>query len=782
MITAKFCRLGERKRQTIISSASKALSSASTSKEVNRIHSLIITWGLDQSVFFAGKLISKYAEFKHPIASLSVFDRITFSTNVYLWNSIIRALTQNGMYAKALDLYSEMQKLKICPDTFTFPSVINACAGLIDFEMGKLVHYHVLKMGFSSDLYIANALVDMYARFNELGKAHKVFHEMPHRDLVSWNSLISGYTSNGYWEEALEMYYELRIVGIIPDSFTFSSILPACGGLIAIIEGQLLHGLIEKIGFKMDILVSNGLLSMYCKFNRLQDGRKIFDENLAKDTVTWNTMICGYSQSRYFEESIQLFLYMKENKFESDRLTMTSILRACGHLRDIDLGRSVHDYMIRGSQDFDTSESNILINMYARCGDLSASQKVFDMMNCRDSVSWNSLIGGYIQNGCFDKGIDLLKLMNMELKWDSVTHVMLLSMSTELLNISCGMQLHCDIVKMGFDSDKPVSNALVDMYANCGKIENSLKVFQIMKARDTVTWNTIITGCIRSKDHSILGLRLVGQMRSEGVMPDGATMLGILPMSSFWHGKEMHGCIYKLGFESDVAIGNALIEMYFKCGSLKNSVLVFNCMKTKDVVTWTALISAYGSNGEGERALTAFADMEALGFVPDSIIFITVIFACSHSGLVSEGLTIFDRMKKEYHIEPEMEHYACVVDLLARSGLLAEAEEFICSMPVQPDASIWGALLSSCLASGENEIAERIFERVKELDADDGGYYVLVSNVYASLGKWNRVRATRKSMRIVGLRKDIGCSWMEIQRMLHHDETYHNYCAKESIS
>jgi pentatricopeptide repeat protein len=322
-------------------------------------------------------------------------------------------------------------------------------------------------------------------------------------------------------------------------------------------------------------------------------------------------------------------------------------------------------------------------------------------------------------------------------------------------------------VKLGFDSDIIVNNALVDLYAKCGKIQDALKVFDSMTARDVVTWNTTIAACIHNEDYS-LGSRMILRMRNEGVMPDAATMLGILPVCSLLaakqKGQEIHGCIFRLGFHSDVPVGNALIEMYSSCGSLETSIRVFEHMYMKDVVTWTSLISAYGTYGEGEKALRAFAEMEASGVHPDHLAFLAVIYACSHSGLVEEGLAYFERMKEQYKIEPRMEHYACVVDLLSRSGLLAQAEDFIHSMPMKADASIWGSLLSACRETGEAKIAARVSEQIVQSNSYESGYHVLVSNVYAALGKWDKVRLIRKYMKAKGLTKDPGFSWMEIKR------------------
>lgn len=658
-----------------------------------------------------------------------------------------------------------MDKLNVRPDRYTFPSVINACAALCDLEMGMIVHQRVSEMGFGSDLYIGNAVIDMYCRFGELGKARQLFEQMPERDIVSWNTVISGYSSNGYWEEALENFRRLRMDGLLPDSFSISGVLPACGGLVDVKEGQIVHALIEKIGVHADVLVSNGLLSMYFKFGWLKDAQSLFEKMVVRDSVSWNTVICGYSQLGLFKDSINLFKQMV-NEFTPDLLTITSVLRACAHLRDLRLARYVHDYMKRSAFQFDTMANNILIDMYAKCGNLLASQEVFDHMECRDAVSWNSLINGYFLNGYSDEGFNLFKAMKSSVKPDSVSYVMILSISTQLADVDKGKMIHCDTVKLGFDLDVIVNNALVDIYAKCGKIKDSLLVFEIMEVRDVVTWNTIIAACIHYDDCS-LGLRMIRRMRNEGVMPDAATMLGILPVCSLLaakqQGKEIHGCILRLGFNSDVPVGNALIEMYSSCGSLENSIRVYEHMRKKDVVTWTSMCSAYGIYGDGVKAVRTFAEMEATGVLPDHLAFLAVIFSCSHSGLVEEGLAYFKRMKN-YKLEPRIEHFACVVDLLSRCGLLAQAEDFIHSMPTKADASIWGSLLSACRASGDTDIVARVSEQIIQLNSNDTGYHVLVSNAYAALGKWDQVRRIRKCMQAKGLTKDPGFSWMEIQK------------------
>nr|AYM00522.1 pentatricopeptide repeat protein [Salvia miltiorrhiza] len=751
-------------------SISNALSSSANRKDLQKVHSFLITFGLLNSVTFLGKLIAKYSQFKDTDSALLVFGGISYPNDVYVWNTIIRAMTHNGCYRKALELYVEMRDLGVKPDNYTFPSVINACGSLMDFEKGRVVHQNVVELGIQFDLYISNALIDMYARCDKLGHAQVVFDGMLHRDIVSWNSLISGYSSNGYFKEALEVYHQLRMVGLLPDSFSLSSALLSCGGLGEVVEGEVVHCLVEKLGACSDVIVSNALLAMYFKFDLLVSCRRIFSEMVHRDSVTWNTIICGYFESGLYQESIRLFSEMVSHS-KPDILTMTSILRACTYVGDLNMGRYVHDYMLSNGYVCDIVPTNIVINMYAKCGDMFQARRVFENAKNQDLVSWNSLLDGYVENQSYQEAIELFRRMKTNFQPDFVTYVKLLSMCSGLTNLNFTEELHCDIIKRGFDSTQIVGNALVDVYAKCGKVEDSFKQFENMKFRDTVTWNSIIASCSHS-DNRILGFRMLSKMRLEGIVPDIPTFLSSLPLCSYLmakrQGKEMHCCIFKFGFDSNIPIGNALIEMYSNTGSLRNSILVFEQMKERDLVSWTAIISSYGMYGEGRKALEAFEHMKAAGILPDHIVFVAVMYACSHSGLVQEGRICFEQMKREHNIVPRMEHYACIVDLLSRYGLLAEAEEFISSMPMKPDASIWGVLLSACRANGDMKIAERVAERVRQLDTSDPGYHILASNVYTALGKWDQVGVIRKSLKANGLKKDPGCSWLEISTLSQH--------------
>ncbi|KAI3739430.1 hypothetical protein L2E82_29834 [Cichorium intybus] len=535
MRPSKLHPFGQQIQESLYVSISKALSLTSNIKQLHKIHSLLITSGLDRTVFFSGKLITKYAQLRDPNSCSSIFITVSPTNNVYQWNTIIRAMTHNGLFIQALNHYTKMRVLNIKPDTFTFPSVINSCAGSGQFETAKLVHEHVLELGFQSDIYIGNALIDMYARFSALEKARQVFEEMPKRDVVSWNSLVSGYTAHEEWEKAFKTFYQSRTAGLIPDSFMISSVLPAFSGLNAIIEGQIVHGLTVKLGIHINTRVCNSLLSMYLKSNKLEECHKVFNEIAIKDTITWNTVISGYSQAGLYQESIVLFMEML-NKHKPDLLTVTSVLQACSHIHDLKSGKFVHNYMVINGYERDITASNILINMYAKCGHMTPAREIFDKMKTRDLTSWNSLINGFIKASQYEKAMETFASMKMDMKPDFVTYVTVLPMCTLLTSLKLAKELHCETIKMGFDSTSIVRNTLIDVYAKCGKMEDALNEFENMKDRDIVTWNTIISACSHLEEYK-LGFKMISRMRNEGILPNTATILSILPLCSNYGAK-----------------------------------------------------------------------------------------------------------------------------------------------------------------------------------------------------------------------------------------------------
>ncbi|KAM7255821.1 hypothetical protein ACFE04_011562 [Oxalis oulophora] len=376
-----------------------------------------------------------------------------------------------------------------------------------------------------------------------------------------------------------------------------------------------------------------------------------------------------------------------------------------------------------------------------------------------------------------------------------------------------GKQAHCLLLKLGFGSDTVLATSLLNMYSKCGKIQETCHVFEEMPMRDVITINNMISALFRSHLSSdgetmfdnmlkrdvaswnciISGLTqnleckkalfYFQRMRLEGFEPDVMTMVSILSacanIAALINGKQVHELVIKYGFEPYLPIGNAIIDMYAKCGYMGNAYKCFKTMAVKNVISWTSLIVGYGKHGQGAEAMNAFFEMENNGIVPNKITFLGILYACSHAGLVDKGWRIFNSMVDKYSITPTIEHYTCMVDILARSGRLQKAFDFIRKMPVKPDAKLWTALLSSCCAHKNTELAKVVGEKLLELKPEEPGAYMLLSNFYGLVGELENVAKVRKLMLNRGIRKEKAWTSIEINKNVHRFEsgdTSHPLC------
>eukprot|EP01018_Ginkgo_biloba_P033672 Gb_37465 [translate_table: standard] len=614
--------------------------------------------------------------------------------------------------------------------------LLQACGNIKSPEGVKQIHGYMLKSGRD----VPTKLVIMYVKCECLRDARSVLDRMEKTDMVSWTAVIGAYARHGFCEEALSLYYQMEVKGIQPDNFIFPSVLKACGGLAALEQGKEIHKLIKRRGYESDSFVESALVNMYVKCASLEDARLVFNKMSRKNVVTWSAMISGYAQNGHEDEALKLFhemqlagirptvvswnslisgyvqngngvkalkLYrqMRLAGVKPSPATIVSILPTCGNSALIQQGKEIHDYIIKTGFESDVCVGSGLIDMYAKSEDIDYARQVFDSMFQRNTVAWNSIIAGYCQNGHPDEALKLFRQMQS-----------------------------------------------VGLRAN------------------VISWTSVIAGYTqngRGED----ALKLLGEMQAAGEKPNSVTIASILPacanLVALHQGKEIHCYTIRNRFESDVFAGTAIIDMYAKCGSIKNARQVFDKMPRRNVVSWNAMIAGYAMHGHGKEALQAFCLMREMGLKPNHITFTGVLSACSQAGLVDEGWHYFDIMTQNYCITPHMEHYACMVNLLGRIGHLHEAQDFIAKMPFKPDACVWGALLSACRTHCNIELGEIAAQQLFELEASSGGNYVLLSNMYAAIGKWEEVGRIRKRMNDMGLKKRPGCSWIEVNKKVH---------------
>lgn len=563
--------------------------------------------------------------------------------------------------------------------------------------------------------------------------ARRVFDEIPQPDSVSWTTMIVGYNRVGLFNVAIRMFLNMISSGVSPTQFTFTNVLASCAATEALGIGRKLHSFIVKLGQAGVVPVANSLLNMYAKSGDSVMANVVFDRMRIKDKSTWNSMI----------------------------------------------------------------------SMHMQFGRLDLAAALFDQMTDRDTVSWNSIITGYSRQGCDIEALETFSSMlrSSSLKPDNFTLGSVLSACAHLENLKLGKQIHAYIIRANIDISEAVQNALISMYAKSGAVEIALRIvkltgtssinfialtslldgyvkigdvilareiFDSLKRRDVVVWTAMIVGYTQNGLISD-ALALFRTMIGEGPKPNSHTLAAVLSaLASLEHGKQLHATAIRLGEVSSVSVGNALITMYSRSGSINDARKVFaQICSNRDTVTWASMIIALAQHGLGNEAIELFEMMLKSNLKPDHITYVGVLSACTHVGLVEQGKYYFNLMKIVHHIQPTPSHYACMVDLFGRAGLLEEAYNFIRSMPIEPDVIAWGSLLSSCRSHKNVDLAKVAAENLLLIDPNNSGAYSALANTLSACGKWEDAAKIRKSMKDRAVKKEQGVSWVQIQNKVH---------------
>ncbi|KAF8728906.1 hypothetical protein HU200_018202 [Digitaria exilis] len=585
-----------------------------------------------------------------------------------LANSLIAAFSRAALPRLAFPLLRRLLAgaHPLRPDGFTFPPLVRAAPGP---DTAAQLHACALRLGLlHPNVFASGSLVHAYLRFGRVAEAYRVFDEMPERDVPAWNAMLSGLCRNARAGDALALFGRMVGEGLAGDAVTLSSVLPMCVLLEDRALALVMHVYAVKHGLDGELFVCNALIDVYGKLGMLEEARWVFDGMALRDLVTWNSIISAYEQGGKVAAAVGLFHGMRESGVSPDVLTLVSLASAVAQCGDERGAKSAHCYVMRRGWDAgDIISGNAMVDMYAKLSKIEAAQRVFDNLPARDVVSWNTLITGYMQNGLSNEAIKTYNHMrNHEgLKLVQGTFVSVLPAYSNLGALQQGMRMHALSIKTGLNLDVYVSTCLIDLYAKCAKLAEALILFEHMPRRSTGTWNAIIAGL--------------------------------------------------------------------------------------------------GVHGHGAKALDLFSKMQQEGSKPDHVTFVSLLAACSHAGLVDQGRSFFDSMQTMYGIVPIAKHYACMVDMLGRAGQLDEAFEFIQSMPIKPDSAVWGALLGACRIHGNVEMGKVASQNLYELDPENVGYYVLMSNMYAKIGKWDGVDAVRSLVWRQNLQKTPGWSSMEVK-------------------
>ncbi|KAM1502330.1 hypothetical protein ACFXTO_027687 [Malus domestica] len=613
------------------------------------------------------------------------------------------------------------------------PSQLNLylqlCCNSKSLNKGKQAHQMIIEYGFDKNPFLVTKLVQMYADCDDLVSAWKLFDKLLNPNVFAWTAILGFYSRHGMYEKCVRAYGEMILKGVLPDGYVFPKVLKACSQLSSVKVGFLVHKDVIIRGFELNVQVCNSLIDMYSKCKDVRSAKQVFDEMVERDLLSWNFMISGYVCNGMLGLAVELFDCMHLDVCEPDVVTLNTVMDA-----------------------------------YCRLGHCDEAKRIFEQIKDPNIISWTTLISGFSRIGNHESSLKIFRDMmdgsRVYPDLDSLSAVLV--SCRHLGSLLNGKEIHGYGIKIGsaiafYSSAGP---ALLILYANCSRIQDAINVFRLMNPADVVSWNAMILGFI-DLGLEDLALECFRKMQRAQVKADQTTISTVLPTCNLKFGKQIHAFVRKSSFDLVAPVWNALIHMYAKCGCIESAYSVFSNMVNRDLVTWNSMIGGFGMHGDGRAALELLQEMNHSGTCPNSVTFTSVLSACCHSGLVDEGLQVFYSMTREYSVIPSMEHYACVVDMLARDGQLEDAVNFIHRMPLEPDKCIWGALLAACRAHQNVNVAKLAAEQLILLEPENSGHYVTLSNIYTRAGRWEDAVRVRKQMEAEGSLKTSGNSWFD---------------------
>ncbi|XP_057815486.1 pentatricopeptide repeat-containing protein At1g08070, chloroplastic isoform X1 [Cryptomeria japonica] len=604
--------------------------------------------------FLYNTLINMYDKCGSVVGARKTFDDMT-EPNVFSWNMMIAAYQRHATPQEALKLFDKMQRTAVQPDNFTYSSIIPVCASVASLKHGLQIHGKMIRCGFQSDVVVVNSLIDMYAKYGSVHKARELFdkmrnanvvswnamitgyaqsgavdqalrffEDMPQRNVVSWNAMITGYAQNGFVEEALQFFEQMQLAGVMPDSATFTSILPSCAKMGNSEQGMHIHRAITECSLLSDASVVTALIDMHAKSGSIQKARELFDKMSQRDVASWTAIISGYSQNGLADEALELFKLMQLEGVMPDSSTFSSILPACAKLGALEEGIAIHQKIVERGFLSNVIVATALMDVYAKCGSIKKAHELFEKMHQRDVASWNVMIVGYAQNGLADEALEVFKHMQLSgVKPDSSTFTSILPACAKLGALEQGIEIHQKIVENDLLSDV-LETALIGMYAKCGSIQNARELFDNMQHRGSVSWNSMIAG-YAMHGYSKHALEIFEQMVDSGTNPDHVSFVCVLFACS--HAGLVHdGSRYFNVMSYSYCIMPTMdhcvcmVDLLGRAGYLEETLNFIIKMQIKlDAVIWLCLLGACRSHKIiclGESVARVLLDLDSKNAAP----------------------------------------------------------------------------------------------------------------------------------------------------------------------
>ncbi|CAJ1978845.1 unnamed protein product [Sphenostylis stenocarpa] len=693
------------------------------------LHALSITIGPipKQSIFIHNNIIFSYISLGEVLHARKVFDALPCRT-VVSYNTLITAYCRRGDVNDAWRLLSSMRGSGFAPTQYTLTGLLSC--EFLNLSQGVQLQALSIRNGlFDADSFVGTALLGLFGRHGCWDEVFSVFEYMSQKSLVTWNSMMSLLGRNGFVEECKILFHDLVRTGMSLSEGSFVAVL---SGLVDSEEdleyGEQIHGLMVKCGFDCEITAVNSLISAYVRCKAMFAVEGLFEQVPVQNVVSWNIVINALVKSERPMKALDLFFNMVSRGLMSTQATFVAVIESCTSLRNLVCGESVHAKVIRSGFDSDVVVGTALVEFYAKCDKIISAHKCFDQIEEKNLISWNALIVGY-SNISSSTAILLLREM---LQLGYSPNEFCFSAVLKSSSVSNLHQLHGLIIRAGYGSNEYVLSSLVMSYTRNGLINEAvsfvkefnnplpvvssniiagiynrtcqysetIKLLVLLEKPDVVSWNIVISAWARVNDYEKV-FALFKYMHSACIRPDSYSFMSVLSgctkLCCLDFGSSLHGLVIKTNLgKYDTFLGNVLIDMYGKCGSIDSSVKIFEEIMQKNIITWTTLITALGLNGYAYEAVMQFRNMELMGLKPDVLALRAVLSSCRYGGLVEEGIEIFSQMGASYGMPPEHDHYHCMVDLLSKNGQIREAEKIIASMPFPPNASIWRSFLEGC--------------------------------------------------------------------------------------
>ncbi|KAH7276468.1 hypothetical protein KP509_39G008600 [Ceratopteris richardii] len=733
------------------------------------MHVLIVESGFESQVHLGTALIDMYTRCNALQDAKNVFGHFT-DKNVFLYTALISGLTQQGNVHEAIALFVRMLKEGVKPSNVTYICAIKACSSIKTFDLGRLCHSQIVEEDsylWMDDVIISNTLLDMYGKCGSVEDARCVFNVMRIRDVITWTTMLEGYSMQASQEEVFYLFQQMQQEGIQAGLVTYIIILSVCFDSQSQTKGKSIHSVLLINPLESNIQVDSTIINMYAKCGNLQEARKSFDRLQVLDVVSWTTMLEAYAEQGDIEEVFVLFTQMQYySDIEFDKVTFSPLLKVCTKVGACDWGRYVHSWIIERKCELEVVLIGALIDLYSKCGNIEDAHQLFNKMPVKNIITVTTLLNGYTHLGFYEEAFSLY----VQLREDGFVpdHIMF-----NVLTKSCSNDafegddklMNQQTFEHHDDHNTLFLNKVLTRFITHRKLEDALDIFSQHAGQHKATWSSMIA-LLCKNNYCYVVLLLFEQMKQQGIKVEAPTYVWALKactkMAALEQGKFIHVQIDQNLWQADSILGSTLIDMYCKCNCLLTAEVVFNRLVKRDVVAWNSMIAGYAHNNDYRTALIYFKSMQHVGIKPNEVVYISLLSSCSSRGFINEGLHLFQSIELDVLMKPSVGYYHCMVDLCGRNGFLKEANDLLLTMPILPDLAAWMSLLSHSRTFGRVEIATGCYQNIVMLDESHASSYELMSKLYLDVGRVDDANEVQERRKQAHARKKSAVAFIEV--------------------